>query len=163
MLARISSILFGSFAALILLSVFAAAQDLDYVTISGKITDSNGHAVLGANVSVTSVETGVVRTFATDDEGRYKFLNLKPGGYKVKAESKGFGTQETPVITTISAQNVHKDFTLAPADLRAEQTVTVTEDSGPPVDTTRTIVGGTIEERQIEEIPNNTQIGRAHV
>ena len=30
-------------------------------------------------------------------------------------------------------------------------------DSGPPVDTSRTIVGGTIAEREIEEIPNSTR------
>ena len=40
---------------------------------------------------------------------------------------------------------------------RPKRTVTVTEDDGPPVDTTRTIVGGTITEREIEEIPNNTR------
>ncbi|MFN0141781.1 MAG: carboxypeptidase regulatory-like domain-containing protein [Pyrinomonadaceae bacterium] len=138
-------------------SLFLAAQDLDDVTISGRVTDSNGLAVVGANVTATSVETGEARTLVTDEDGRYRFLKLKPGTYKVKTSATGFGTQETPDIPTISAQNLQKDFKLAPADVRAEQTVTVTEDSGPAVDTTRTIVGGTITEREIEEIPNNTR------
>ncbi len=136
---------------------FLTAQDLDDVTISGRITDSNGLAVVGATVTATEVATGIARTIVTDDDGQYRFLKLKPGTYKVKATADGFGTQETPAIPTISAQNVAKNFTLAPADVRAEQTVTVTSDSGPPVDTSRTIVGGTIAEREIEEIPNSTR------
>ena len=34
---------------------------------------------------------------------------------------------------------------------------TVNQDDVPLVDTTRTVVGGTIEEREIEELPNNTR------
>jgi len=39
----------------------------------------------------------------------------------------------------------------------AETTVTVTEDDAPLVDTTRTIVGNTITEREIEEIPTDSR------
>lgn len=133
------------------------AQDLDDVTITGKITDSNGLAVVGASVTATLVETGEFRTVVTDDEGFYRIVKLKPGKYKIKTSQTGFGTQETTEITTISAQNLQQNFKLSPADVKAEQTVTVTEDDGPAVDTTRTIVGSTITEREIEEIPNNTR------
>ena len=143
--------------ALLTFSMIAVAQDLDDVTFAGKVTDANGLVVVGASVSATSVNTGETRTVVTDDEGRYRLIKLKPGTYKIKATGNGFGTQETPEITTISAQNVQKDFKLTPADVKAETTVTVTEDDGPPVDTTRTIVGGTITEREIEEIPNSTR------
>ena len=137
--------------------LFIAAQDLDDVTISGKVTDTNGLAVVGATVTVTSVETSESRTIITDEDGQYRFLKLKPGTYKVKAAATGFGILETPGIPTISAQNVQRDFKLTPADVTAEQTVIVTEEDGPPVDTTRTIVGGTVTEREIEEIPNNSR------
>ncbi len=141
----------------LLTALFIAAQDLDDVTISGRVADSNGLAVVGASVTVTSVDTGESRTIVTDDDGHYRFLKLKPGSYKVKAAASGFGTQETPDIPTISAQNLQKDFKLTPADVKAEQTITVTEDDGPAVDTSRTIVGGTVTEREIEEIPNNSR------
>ncbi len=154
---RSTFILLAAFGAILMLSSVGLSQDLDYVTISGKVTDSNGLAVVGATVTATKVETGESRTVTTDDEGQYKLINLKPGSYKIKAVSTGFGPQETPAFTTVSADNIQKDFKLAPADVRAETTVTVTEDSGPPVDTTRTIVGSTIAERDIEEIPNNTR------
>lgn len=137
--------------------LFVFAQDLDDVTISGRVTDSNGLAVVGATITVISVDTAQERTAVTDEDGRYRFLKLKPGVYKIKAANAGFGTQETPDIPTISAQNVQKDFKLAPADVKAEQVVEVTEDDNPPVDTTRTIVGGTVTEREIEELPNNSR------
>ena len=50
----VTVLLFASF-------LFIAAQDLDDVTVSGMVTDSNGLAVVGASVTVTSVETGEVR------------------------------------------------------------------------------------------------------
>jgi len=157
MFGRFTKVFFRVSLAVIACSVFVLAQDLDDVTIGGRITDSNGLAVVGASITATRVETGEARTVVTDDEGRYKFLKLKPGTYKIKAAADGFGAKETPEIVTISAQNLLRDFTLSPADVRAETTVTVTADDGPPVDTSRTIVGGTITERDIEEIPNTTR------
>ena len=147
-----------SLAILLAAASFAAlGQDLDDVTITGRVLDSNGLAVVGASVTARSVETGEARTVVTDDEGRYRIIKLKPGTYKVKATANGFGAQETPEIATVSAQNVQKDFKLSPAGVTAEQTITVTDDDGPVVDTTRTTVGGTITSRDIEEIPNHTR------
>ena len=142
------------FALVLAATVFVAfGQDLDDVTITGKLTDSNGLAVVGATVTATSAETGEVRTVTSDDEGLYKIVKLKPGTYKIKVTASGFGPQETTEIKTISAQNVQQNFKLAPADVRAETTVTVTSEDGPAVDTTRTIVGGTVTQREIEELP----------
>ncbi len=143
--------------ALFLFATFSLAQDLDDVTVSGKITDPNGLAVVGATVTVTSVETSEVRTATSNDEGLYKIVKLKPGTYKIKVTSSGFGPKETTGITTVSGQTLTQDFKLAPADVRAETTVTVTDEDGPPVDTTRITVGGTITAREIEEIPNSTR------
>ncbi|MBL8181810.1 MAG: TonB-dependent receptor [Blastocatellia bacterium] len=147
---------FAAVFAMVVISVFSiAAQDLDDVTISGRLTDSNGLAVVGATVTATETATGTERSVVTDDDGRYRFLKLKPGSYKIKAAATGFGIQETPVFTTISADNAVRDFKLSPADVKAEQVVTVTDDDAPLVDTTRTIVGSSITEREIEEIPNS--------
>jgi len=142
---------------LVVLNLSGVAQDLDDVTITGRVTDTAGLAVVGASVTATSTETGQSRTAITDDEGSYRILKLKPGFYKVKATANGFGAQETPDFQTISADSVRRDFKLAPAAVTAEQTVTVTDDDGPAVDTTRITVGGTITEREVEEIPNNTR------
>ncbi len=143
--------------ALALFSLISFGQDLDDVVISGRVVDPNGLAVVGATVTATMVEMNDSRTVTTDDDGRYRILKLRPGTYKIKVVASGFGAQETPEIMTISAQNLQKDFSLAPAGVTAEQTITVTGDDTPLVDTTRTIVGGTLTEREIEELPNDSR------
>lgn len=138
----------------ILFNSISFAQDLDDVTISGKISDSNGLAIAGASVAATLIETGVERAVTTDTEGRYRIIELQPGLYKVRVSATGFGAKEKIDLQTLSGQNVQLDFQLAPADVQAETTVTVTEEDASPVDVTRTVVGGTVTEREIEELPN---------
>jgi hypothetical protein len=138
-------------------SVTGFAQDLDDVTISGKVADSNGAAIVGASVTATQIEKNIERTVVTNEDGRYKIIDLQPGTYKVKAVSQGFGAKEQIDLITVAGQNVQLDFALAPANVQAQQTVTIGGDDAPLVDTTRTIVGSTISEREIEELPNNTR------
>jgi hypothetical protein len=144
---------------LVLLSLFvfvcvASAQDLDNVSIGGKITDSNGAPIVGATVTATETQTGAERNVTTNDEGKFLLVNLKPGNYKVKAIASGFGILEKPELTTISGQAIQIDFQLSPAGVQASATVTSDPDDLPVVDTTRTVVGGTITQREIEELPN---------
>lgn len=144
------------------LLLFAAAftvsgQDLDDVTISGIIADSNKLPIVGATVVATETLSGTTRTVTTNEQGRYRFIELKPGTYKIKASATGFGAKERIDIVTLSGQNLQLDLGLSPASVQAEATVTVSEDDAPIVDTTRTVVGGTISEREIEELPNNSR------
>ncbi len=135
--------------------VFAAtnyAQDLDEVTVSGRVVDSNNAPIVGASVTATLVTTNVERTVATDEDGRYRIVELQPGLYKIRVSQSGFGTKETTDLATIAGQNVQLDFSLAPGDVRAEQTVTIEADTT-AVDVTRTVVGGTVTQREIEELP----------
>lgn len=143
-------------------SVFAisnavSAQDLDTATFSGRVADSNNLPVVGASVTAIQTETGKEQTVITDGDGRYKIIRLAPGTYNVKTTASGFGGKENQGLITISGQNVQLDFSLAPGDVRAEQTVIIGENDTAVVDTTRTVVGGTITEREIEEIPNNSR------
>lgn len=154
---KISFTRFAAFLVPIVIAICAmtaVGQDLDDVTITGRITDSNGLAVVGATVTVTEQGSGAERTVTSNEDGRYRLIELKPGVYKVKASATGFGAKERINLETVAGQNLQLDFNLAPADVQAESTVTVGDDDAPLVDTTRTVVGGTISEREIEEIPN---------
>ena len=154
---RISLFIFALSLSVFVFSNNGFAQDLDDVTISGKITDSNNAPVVGATVTATQVETGAERTAVTNEDGVYRIIELPPGTYNVKATRNGFGAKENQGLITVAGQNVQLNFSLAPAGVQAEQTVTITEEDTPVVDTTRTVVGGTITQREIEEIPNNTR------
>lgn len=138
-------------------AIAANAQDLDEVTFAGKVVDSNNLAVVGATVTVTETTSGTERTVTTNDEGRYRLIELKPGVYKVKVSANGFGEKERVDLETVSGQNVQLDFTLSPADVTASTNVTVSEEDTPLVDTTRTVVGGTVTQREIEELPNESR------
>ncbi len=135
----------------------ARAQDLDDVTIYGKIVDSNNLPIAGATVTATHIGSNSNRTVISNDEGRYRFIELNPGIYTIRTKASGFGAKETTDLQTISGQNVKLDLILEPADVTAETTVTVSTNDVPTVDTTRTIVGGTLTEREIEELPNNSR------
>ncbi|HMS39167.1 MAG TPA: carboxypeptidase-like regulatory domain-containing protein, partial [Pyrinomonadaceae bacterium] len=149
---------FSYFILILLISVCSVfAQDLDEVTISGKVSDTNNAPIVGATVAAKLVATGAERTAITDSEGRFKFIELAPGTYTIKVSMTGFGAQEQTDLVTVSGQNVQLNFTLAPAGVTAEQTVTIGGDDAPIVDTSRTIVGSTITEREVQEIPNNTR------
>src|SRR3989440_3124324 len=132
------------------------AQDLDNVTISGRVTDQNGAVIPGATVTATLVKTKVERPTVADGDGRYKLIQLEPGVYSVKASFTNFATEEKTDVATIAGQNVQLDFTLKPAAITAEAVI-VSAAEAPQIDTARTVVGGTITTREVESLPSNTR------
>jgi len=134
-------------------------QDLDNVTIAGRVMDQNGAVIPGALVTATLLKTKTERTVTADEEGRYKIIQLEPGVYSVKVSFTNFATEEKTSLTTIAGQNVQLDLMLQPAGVTAE-TVVVSTANTPEVDTTRTIVGSTIATREVEAfpIPNRSPI-----
>jgi hypothetical protein len=147
------SLLLAFVAASALMPSAAHAQDLDKVTINGRVTDQNGAIIPAATVTAVLVKTNVERSVTANDEGRYKIIQLDPGEYTVRVSSAGFAKEEKTNITTVAGQNVQLDFTLRPADVTGNQVV-IEEAEPPPVDTTRTVVGGTIRTEEIEALPN---------
>ena len=138
--------------ALFVCCLTSAAQDLDNVTISGTVTDQNGAVVPGASITATLVATKAERATVAGGGGNYKLIQLQPGVYNIKVWFTNFATEERTNLTTIAAQNLQLDFVLKPAGVTVEA-VTVADASGTQVDTTRTVVGGTVTTREIESLP----------
>ncbi|HYJ46572.1 MAG TPA: carboxypeptidase regulatory-like domain-containing protein, partial [Pyrinomonadaceae bacterium] len=147
-----------SFVSLLLLTAptVSRAQDLDDVTISGRVSDQNGAIIPGATVTAVLVKTNRERSVAANDEGRYKIIELDPGEYRVRVASSGFAIEERTNLVTVAGQNVQLDFALRPAAVTAEPVI-VNEGETPPVDTTRTVVGGTVTSEEVEDLPNATR------
>lgn len=143
----LSAILLASF------TPVARAQDLDDVTIAGQVSDENGAVIPGATVTALSQATGKERAVQTDTEGRFRIMELEPGAYTVRAASAGFAIEEKRDLVTVAGQNVQLSFFLKPATVLAGQVV-ISEADVPAVDTTRTVVGGTITGEEIELLPN---------
>ncbi len=142
---------------LLVFSSINFAQDLDDVVFTGKVTDQNGAIVIGATVTAILVEKGIERSVTTDENGRYRIIELSPGKYSIRVSSESFGVLTKTDLDTISGQSIKVDFSLVPENIRAEQTVSFDDTDAPIIDPNRTIVGGTITQREIEEIPNNSR------
>jgi hypothetical protein len=52
--------------------------------MAGMVLDQSGLAIAGANVTATHMETGIIRTAATDSSGNCRFTMLTPGNYRVR-------------------------------------------------------------------------------
>ncbi|HEX5965047.1 MAG TPA: carboxypeptidase regulatory-like domain-containing protein, partial [Pyrinomonadaceae bacterium] len=133
---------------LLFLSLFQSvqAQDLDTVTIYGKVVDQNGAVIPGATIQAGT------RTTTTDDQGRYRLIQLEPRIYSIRVSCSGFATQEFTQITTTSGQSVQLDAMLLPSTLVVEPVV-VTSAETPIVDTKRTVVGATLTARETQLLP----------
>src|SRR3989442_9295544 len=130
----------------------ASAEDLDNVTITGKVMDQHGAVIPGATVEAVLVKTGAARKVLTDAEGRYPIVQLETGVYNLRVSDSGFAPQEKPGLTLVSGQNLQLDLTLFPQGVTVDP-VLVTATDTPPVDTTRTVVGGTITTHEVESLP----------
>src|SRR5512141_1575000 len=98
----------------------ATAQDLDTITLVGRVLDQNGAVIPGATVQATHYRTSAARVANTDAEGRYKLMQLEPGDYIVRVSSNGFATTETDLFKTSAGQTVSIDITLKVSTINAE-------------------------------------------
>ena len=131
---------------LLFLSQSVQAQDLDTVVIYGRVVDQNGAVIPGAEIRAGN------RTTTTDEQGRYRLIQLEPRIYSIRVSCSGFAAQEFTQITTTSGQSLQLDVTLLPSTVVAEPVVVTTAET-PIVDTKRTVVGATLTARETQLLP----------
>ena len=137
---------------LILLFVAAAsADDLDSIIFEGVIQRQIGAVIPAAEVVVIHTATGVERACDKRHEGRFRIAVGTPGNYILKASANGFTQQESQEIAVTTGRAFSIDLTLAAAGV-SEQ-ITVAAASPPLVDTNRTVVGDTITQRELDDLP----------
>ena len=120
--------------------------------IEGRVLDPRGAVVPGASVTATSQETGLKKEAVVDEDGNYRLVFLPPGLYTVRATGQGFAqTELTDVTVNVGGLNA-LDINLSVSG--ASESVTVSDES-PVVETTRTSVSTTVNERAIENLPVN--------
>src|SRR5215470_3544785 len=112
----------GLFALTIALSAGAANAQSTTGTISGHVSDSQGLAVPGVTVSVTSPSLQGLRSTVTSEIGDYVVTLLPPGNYTLTFELSGFQKQEKKVVLA-PTQTLPVDASLGPAALTEEVTV----------------------------------------
>jgi len=121
--------------------------------IEGRVVDPQGAAVPNVSVTATNQDNGLQKTAQTSDEGNFVLPLLPSGNYTVTtAAGQGFGAATYENIkVTVGAKS-----TLEIA-LTASGSVNVVDVSaeGQGVETTRTSISSTVEERRIINLPTN--------
>ena len=128
----------------------AFAQQITTGTIQGTVTDATGASIPGVTVEARHGDTNQARTVVTDSDGRYIFLQLPPGTYRVTFSLPGFAShvQENVVLT------VGQSITLPVAMKVSGVTETVTVSTSPRViESTRSASATTLNELTVESLP----------
>ncbi|HUQ31160.1 MAG TPA: TonB-dependent receptor [Pyrinomonadaceae bacterium] len=146
------------FTALIFLAVSVAtnpalAQTANSGVITGVVKDQTGAVVPGATVKAINLGTNAERTAVTSGEGSYEINQLVPGMYRVEVEAPNFAKTVTENVTVNVLGRVTIDAEMKPAGATA--TVNISTDTAPLIETTKTEVGGLIDQRELENLPVN--------
>ena len=97
--------------------------------VSGQIRDASGAVIPGVVLEAHSEESSRVSSVLTDREGRYEFLRLVPGNYKIFASYRGFQSIEDKKLSLSAGQAVSLDLILEVQE--AEQSITVIGEAAP--------------------------------
>ena len=119
--------------------------------IIGRILDQSGATMPGATVTVTSLETGAVRTDVADGDGNVTITNLGPGRYEIKAELDGFQPSVQQVVLGVGQVST-QTLTLSVATLT--ETVSVSA-AAPVIDTSSARIGVNVSPVEVEQLPVN--------
>ncbi len=127
--------------------------------IEGTVLDSTGASIPGAQVTVTSLDTNLVRQVTADDSGNYAATELPLGMYKVTASKNGFRTETTSGIQVTVGAPQRVDLKLAPGDTK--EIIEVTAEVA-LVESSSDAQGGTVTSEQVSEVPvNGRDFGKA--
>ncbi len=141
----------ATLAACILLTLVSVAAGQTSSTITGDITDTAGATLAGVRVTAVHVETGLVRTSTSLEDGRFTFPGMPVGRYEIRAESAGFAplvfrdvvltVNETAVVSLVMQVSGIADIVNVTGEL--------------PVNTQTSELSYLVGQRAIETLPLN--------
>ena len=133
--------------ALLALPVAAYAQE---AVLSGTVTDSTGAVLPGVSVKAVHEASGNTFEAVTDQRGAYR-MSVRIGGYVITAQLSGFTTVTRRGVELLVGDTAVIDMRMGLTAVA--ETVTVTAEA-PLIETTKSSVGGTIDPRQMQELPS---------
>jgi len=121
-------------------------------SIVGTVLDAQKASIAGADVTVTSMETGVAYTTKTASNGGYAVSSLNFGLYKVQASKEGFKTATISNLKLDASAQLSVPPIVLEVGSRTE-TVVVEAGAAEEVQTTSAEVGAQIGKEQLEDLP----------
>jgi len=119
-------------------------------SILGTVSDPQGAAVAGAQVTVTDQSKGTVQETTTNESGNYSVTHLVPDAYSIRVEAKGFKTSEQKDVSVAADTGVRVDLGLQLG--ATTESIEVTGEV-PQLKTDRADVAVEFNSRAIENLP----------
>ncbi|MGE4222299.1 MAG: carboxypeptidase regulatory-like domain-containing protein [Vicinamibacterales bacterium] len=135
-----------------LIATAASAQTTG--TLRGTITDQGGGALPGADVTLVAENTRSTRTLVTDDRGEFEFQALAVGRYIIRVTLMGFLPVERSGVEVVLGQTAVVTLQLP---LTTAETVTVSADVIPQIQTSSTQIGGVTNSLAAANLPLNAR------
>jgi hypothetical protein len=136
--------------ALVFSAPLTAGAQVTTARVEGRVLDASGAAIQAATVTALHGGTRASRSVETDSSGWYRIAGLPVGSYEVTASRTGFASQVRSGVTLRIGQEATLDFSLKVAAVA--ETLTV-QGEAPIIETTKSVLGGTITNKQIDELP----------
>ena len=131
--------------------ISSAQQSVEYASVSGRVVDSSGGVIPGAQVTARHTGTNVTATAVTDQAGRFRFPYLRIGPYEVVAHLEGF--QDATSRLDLSAGAAFElPLTLGVSGIDANVTVT---GEATTLEAARSQIAGTVPAAEVAATPMN--------
>ena len=130
----------------------AAAQSTTDGAIGGLVKDPNGAVVPNATVTVRNEGTNKESTTTSDDEGRFRVVQLQPGNYTVTIGVTGFApfSQQNVVVEVGRVTSLDIPLSISGSTEQVEVTA-----EAPVINTTQQDFSNNINQTSINELPIN--------
>jgi hypothetical protein len=138
------------FVLLACVSPAAAQTQITTGVIQGAVSDATGASLPGVTVEARNLDTNVGRTLVTEADGRFVFLQLPPGNYRVTFTLQGFATMVQENVQLTVGQAITLPIAMKVSGVA--ETVTVTTATG-VIETSRNASATTLNQNTIETIP----------
>lgn len=136
---------------LALTSPVTAQQTVDVASVGGRVVDASGATVPGAQVTAAQLDTNVVASGTTDQDGRFRFPYLRIGPYEITVSLSGF--QDARRRLTLTAGGAYElPFSLALSGVESNVTVMA---EAPVLEAARSQIAATVSEAEVKALPMN--------
>jgi carboxypeptidase family protein len=123
-------------------------------TLTGRVTDSLGGVLVGAQVEATNVETNTIFRTKTNSLGLYRVPNLPPGYYRVIVRMFGFRTMVKPGLKLHVQDVIGLNFSMQLGSAIAS----ITQEEGAPLIQAETgMQSATVSQLTITNLPSLTR------
>jgi hypothetical protein len=117
--------------------------------LTGTVTDATGSVLPGVTVTALLEATGNKFVAVTDERGVYR-IPVRIGTYELTGELAGFTTVKRGGLELLVGQVAVVPLQMTVSSV--QETITVTGES-PLLDVTSSVIGGNIDQRQVQELP----------